>query len=218
MIAKSAEKFLNPAVYHHIQYLVMKIHEAKVLVFAGSTRTGSFNGKLAHQAAGELRRAGMSVTLADLRDYPMPLYDGDSEAAQGMPENARRFKELVRGHDALVIASPEYNGSFSALLKNTIDWISRPAPGEPPLAVFRGKPAALLSASPGPGAGNRGLRHLRELLEMIGMKVVPAQVAVARASQAFDESGKLVRPEDQAAVAQLVEQLAQAMREQTLAA
>jgi NAD(P)H-dependent FMN reductase len=212
------EKFLNPAVCAHIEYLVMKIHEPKILVFAGSTRTGSLHGKLAHLAAGELRRAGMSVTLADLRDYPMPLYDGDTEAAQGMPENARRFKELVRGHDALVIASPEYNGSFSALLKNTIDWISRPAPGEPPLAVFRGKPAALLSASPGPGAGTRGLRHLRELLEMIGMKVVPAQVAVARASQAFDESGNLVRPEDQAAVAQLVEALAQTVRAQTLAA
>jgi len=148
----------------------------------------------------------------------MPLYDGDAEAAQGVPENARRFKELVRSHDALVIASPEYNGSFSALVKNTIDWISRPAAGEPPLAVFRGKPAALLSASPGPGAGKRGLRHLRELLEMIGMKVVPAQVAVARASEAFDEAGNLIRPEDQEAVRSLVEELVRLVREQALAA
>jgi len=196
----------------------MKIHEPKILVFAGSTRTGSLHRKLAHLVAGELRHAGMAVTLADLRDYPMPLYDGDTEAARGVPDSARRFKEVVRGHDALVIASPEYNGSFSALVKNTIDWISRPSPGEPPLAVFRGKPAVLASASPGPGAGKRGLRHLRELLEMIGMKVVPAQVAVARASEAFDESGNLVRPEDQAAVRQLVEELVQAVREQTLAA
>ena len=118
--------------------------ESRVLVFAGSTRTGSFNEKLAALAAGELRNAGLEVTLAHLRDYPMPLYDGDAEAAQGVPESARRFKELVREHDALVVASPEYNGSFPALLKNAIDWISRPAPGEPPLAVFRGKPAALL--------------------------------------------------------------------------
>jgi len=190
----------------------------KILVFAGSTRTGSLHRKLAALAADELRRAGVDVTLADLREYPMPLYDGDAEAAQGVPENARRFKELVRSHDALVIASPEYNGSFSALVKNTIDWISRPAAGEPPLAVFRGKPAALLSASPGPGAGKRGLRHLRELLEMIGMKVVPAQVAVARASEAFDEAGNLIRPEDQEAVRSLVEELVRLVREQALAA
>jgi chromate reductase len=136
----------------------------------------------------------MAVTLADLRDYSMPLYDGDAEAAQGIPSNALRFKELVREHDALVLASPEYNGSFSAMLKNTIDWISRPAPGEPPLAVFRGKQAALLSASPGPGAGKRGLRHLRELLEMIGMRVVPSQVTVARGFEAFDESRQPAPP------------------------
>jgi NAD(P)H-dependent FMN reductase len=196
----------------------MSMQEPRILVFAGSTRTGSFNGKLAHLVAAELRNAGTEVTLADLRDYPMPLYDGDTEAGQGVPDHARRFKELVRGHDALAIASPEYNGSFSALVKNTVDWISRPAPGEPPLAVLRGKLAALLSTSPGRGAGKRGLRHLRELLEMIGMKVVSAQVAVARAPEAFDESGNLVRPEDQAAVRQLVEELVQALREQTLAA
>ncbi len=186
--------------------------EPKILVFAGSNRTGSFNRKLAALAADELRSAGMNVTLADLRDYPMPLYDGDAEAAQGVPENARRFKEQVRDHDALVVASPEYNGSFSALVKNTIDWVSRPAPGEPPLAVFRGKPAALLSASPGPGGGKRGLRHLRELLEMIGMKVVPAQVTVARAIEAFDQSGALIRPEDRAAVRESVDALVQALQ------
>jgi NAD(P)H-dependent FMN reductase len=181
--------------------------EPRILVFAGSTRTGSFNRKLATLAAVELRSAGMDVTLADLREYPMPLYDGDSEAALGVPDNARRFKELVREHDALVVASPEYNGSFSALVKNTIDWISRPAEGEPPLAVFRGKAAALLSASPGKGAGKRGLRHVRELLEMIGMKVIAAQVNVGRATEAFDEGGNLARPEDRAALRQLVDEL-----------
>ena len=147
----------------------------KVLVFAASTRSGSFNRKLAELAAANLRAAGMEVTLADLRDYPMPLYDADTEAAHGLPERAKAFKELALRHDAFVIASPEYNGSFSALLKNTIDWISRPEPGEPPLAAFQGKAAVLLSASPGPGGGRRGLRHLRELLGMIGVTVVPAQ-------------------------------------------
>jgi NAD(P)H-dependent FMN reductase len=110
------------------------------------------------------------------------------------------------------VASPEYNGSFPALVKNVIDWISRPAPGEPPLAVLRGKPAALLSASPGPGAGKRGLRQLRELLEMIGMKVVPSQANVARATEAFDGAGNLLRPEDRAAVRQSVDELVQAVR------
>ena len=190
-----------------IKYLVMK-QNSKVLVFAASTRTGSLNRKLAGLAALELRQAGLDVTLADLAGFPMPLYDGDTEAAQGLPENARRFKELVRGHDALVIASPEYNGSFSALLKNTIDWISRPASGEPMLAVFRGKPAAILSTSPGPGAGNRGLKHLRELLQMIGMNVIDAQVAVPKAFAAFDTEGQLVRAEDRAALQLLADQLA----------
>jgi chromate reductase len=191
----------------------MKINrDPKILVFAGSTRTGSLHRRLAALAAAELAHAGMDVTLADLRDYPMPLYDGDSEAAQGVPENASRFKELVRTHDALVVASPEYNGSFSALVKNVIDWISRPAPGEPPLAVFREKPVAILSASPGPVGGKRGLRHLRELLEMIGMKVVPSQLTVAKATQAFDEAGNLVRPEDQAALRQVVQELVQTVR------
>jgi chromate reductase, NAD(P)H dehydrogenase (quinone) len=191
----------------------MKINRTpKILAFAGSTRTGSLHQKLVAVAAAELRRAGMDVTLVDLRDYPMPLYDGDTEATQGVPENAIRFKELLRSHDALAVASPEYNGSFSALIKNTIDWISRPSPGESPLAVFRGKPAAILSASPGPGGGKRGLHHLRELLEMIGMKVVPTQVTVAKATQAFDEAGSLVRPEDQAAVRQMAEELVGAVR------
>jgi chromate reductase len=190
----------------------MKTHTVpRVLVLAGSTRTGSFNRKLAAVAAGELRSAGMEATLADLRDYAMPLYEGDAEAAQGVPDNARRLKEELRGHDALVVASPEYNGSFPALVKNIIDWLSRPAAGEPPLAVFRGKPAALLSASPGPGAGKRGLRHLRELLDMIGMKLVPSQVNVARAAEAFDQDGNLVRPEDRAAVRQLVDEVAAAV-------
>jgi chromate reductase, NAD(P)H dehydrogenase (quinone) len=179
----------------------------KILVFAGSTRTGSYNVKLAAVAARELQGAGMDVTLAHLRDYAMPLYDGDTEAAVGLPDGARRFKELVREHDVLVLASPEYNGSLPALVKNTIDWISRPAAGEPALAVLRGKTVALLSASPGKGAGKRVLRYLREWLELIGMKVVVAQVNVAQAGEAFDEGGNLVRAEDRAAVSELVQAL-----------
>src|ERR1051326_1883650 len=140
----------------------------KVLVFAGSIRGDSYNRKLALAAAAALRSAGVETTWADLKDYPMPLYDGDVEAVQGLPPSARAFKQLLMDHDAFVIASPEYNGSFPALLKNVIDWTSRAAqPGERPSAVFRGKTAAILSASPGSGGGRRGLRHVRELLEMI---------------------------------------------------
>ena len=168
----------------------------KVLVFAGSVRQDSFHRKLALEAVGYLRAAGVDATFADLRDYPMPLYDGDVESVHGLPANAQAFKELVRLHDAIVIASPEYNGSFPALLKNVIDWISRPQGDEPRLAAFAGKRAALLSTSPGPGGGKRGLRHLRELLEMIGVTVVPEQLTIAKAFQAFDAEGHLTRPED----------------------
>jgi chromate reductase, NAD(P)H dehydrogenase (quinone) len=180
----------------------------KVLVFAGSTRKDSFNRKLAVRATDALRSQQIDTTFADLRDYPMPLYDGDSEAAQGLPATAKAFKELVREHDTIVIASPEYNGSFPALVKNTIDWITRPEPGERPLEVLRGKTAALLSTSPGPGAGKRGLKHLRELLEMTGLNVLPEQVNVAKATQAFDAEGQLIRPDDANALNEIVRALA----------
>ena len=172
------------------------------LVFAASTRTGSLNRKLAVAAAEELSRRGLDVTLADLKDYPMPLYDGDLEAGSGMPEKAREFRKLIAEHDVLAIASPEYNGSFPALLKNVVDWTSRPVePGDRPAQAYRGKTAVLLSTSPGPGGGRRGLRHVRELLEMIGVNVLPVDVAVPKGFSAFDEEGRLARPEDIAAVA-----------------
>jgi NAD(P)H-dependent FMN reductase len=183
------------------------MREPKILVFAGSVRSDSWNRKVAMAARNALAAAGADVTLADLRDYPMPMYDGDVEAEQGLPSPAKAFKELVRRHDVLVIASPEYNGSFPALLKNAIDWASRPEPGEPHLAVFRGKTAALLSASPGQGGGKRGLRHLRELLEMIGMNVVGPLISIPRVSAAFDGTGNLARAEDQAALDGLVAEL-----------
>jgi chromate reductase len=172
----------------------------KVLVFAGSTRTDSLHRKLARNAAAALQRHGLDVTLADLRDYPMPLYDGDLEAESGLPDTARAFRTLLAEHDVFVIASPEYNGSFPALVKNAIDWASRSTPGEAPTAVFRGKTAALLAASPGPGGGSRGLRHLRELLQMIGVTVLPADVTIPKAFSAFDTEGGLMRPADIAAV------------------
>lgn len=182
--------------------------KTQVLVFAGSTRAGSFNRRLARAALTALESAGIGTTYVDLRDYPMPLYDGDLEAAHGLPEAAKAFKRLLFDHDGFVVASPEYNGSFSALLKNTIDWVSRPEPGEKHLAAFRGKLAAILSTSPGPGGGLRGLRHLRELLEMIGVNVLPDQLAIPHAAGAFDAAGHLVRPADVQALHRLAEELA----------
>jgi chromate reductase len=172
--------------------------DSKILVFAGSTREGSLNRKLARLAAGILGKRGLDVTLLDLRDYPMPLYDGDLEVTHGLPERAKAFKEALRSHDAFVIASPEYNGSFSGILKNAIDWASRAEPGERPTQVFRGKTAALLATSPGPGAGKRGLKHLRELLTMIGVDVVPQEFTLAKGADGMSADGKLVNADDQA--------------------
>src|SRR5436190_6715634 len=153
----------------HIIYLEVEINMTKpnILVLAGSTRSESVNRKLARQAVDALRAAGADATFADLRDYPLPLYDGDLEDIQGRPATAVALKDMARRADGFVIASPEHNGSYPAVLKNAIDWISRPDPGEPHLAVFRGKVAGILSASPGGYGGARGLKQLRELLGMI---------------------------------------------------
>jgi chromate reductase, NAD(P)H dehydrogenase (quinone) len=187
----------------------------RVLVFAGSIRSDSYNQKLARAAANALREVGADVTFADLKAYPMPFYDGDVEASQGMPENARAFKKILGEHDAFVIASPEYNGSFPALLKNVIDWTSRPEAGEKPLVAYRGKTAAILSTSPGQGGGKRGLKHLRELLEMIGVDVISAQLTVPRAGEAFDAAGELTRPDDGNALHRMVADLVSAVRQKS---
>ncbi len=166
----------------------------RALVIAASTRTDSLNKRLAQFAASALEQQGVEVTLADLRDFPMPLYDGDLEAAEGLPPAAHDLKSLVRQHDALVIASPEYNGSFPAVLKNTLDWLSRPESGERPGAAFRGKTAWIMSASPGAGGGRRGLRHLRDVLQNLGMSVHTVEISVPRAHDAFDQQGRLLDP------------------------
>lgn len=170
----------------------MGMSTPKVLAFAGSTRAASYNKKLVRHAAEAARAAGAEVTLLDLRDYPLPLFDGDLEDEQGLPENAKKLKAIFREHDALLISSPEYNSSVTAVLKNTLDWVSRAETDEEPaLAAFRGKTAALMSASPGALGGLRGLVHLRAILGNIGVIVLPDQVAVPKAHEVFDESGAL---------------------------
>jgi len=165
---------------------------SKIVAFAGSTRSGSFNKKLVNLAAEAARAAGAEVTCVDLRDLALPVYDGDFEEANGLPENAKRFKSLLRESDGFLIASPEYNSSITAVLKNAIDWASRPeSDDEPPLVAFRGKAAALFSASPGALGGIRALVHVRAILGNIGVFLLPDQVSIPVAHEAFDENGRL---------------------------
>lgn len=180
----------------------------RILTFAGSTRRDSFNKKLARLAARAAQAAGADVTLLDLRDYPLPLFDQDLETESGLPDNAQRLKKIFIDHNALLIASPEYNSSITAVLKNTIDWVSRPVPGEPPLRPFVGKVAALLSASPGALGGLRGLVHLRSILGNIGVFVLPDQVAIMKANDAFEPDGSLKDPKFKAAVDEISRKLA----------
>ena len=163
----------------------------KILAFAGSARTASFNKQLIKIAVQGARDAGAEVTLIDLRDYPLPLFDQDLEASSGIPENGLKLKKLFLENDGLLIASPECNSSFSPLFKNTIDWVSRSSPGEAGLAAFNGKVATIMSASPGALGGLRGLVHVRALLGNINVIVLPSQIAVPKASEAFEADGKL---------------------------
>ena len=172
----------------------------KIVAFAGSLRSGSYNKKLIRIAAAGARAAGAQVTDLDLRDVAMPLYDGDIEREQGLPPNAKVFKRLLIEHHGMLISSPEYNSAFPAVLKNAIDWASRPEPNEPALAAFKGKIAGLMAASPGNLGGVRGLAVLRSILSNIGVIVIPTQMAIARANEAFDEDGSLKDERQQARI------------------
>lgn len=182
--------------------------QPRVLAFAGSLRSESYNKKLVRIAARGAEEAGAAVSLVDLRDYPLPIFDQDLETAQGMPDAGARLKKLMIDHDGFLISAPEYNSSITAALKNAIDWASRPAPGEPSLVAFRGKAAALMSASPGALGGLRGLVHVRSILGNIGVLVLPDQVAVPKANEAFNDDGSLRDPKQHAAVAALGKSLA----------
>ncbi len=161
----------------------------KILAFSGSIRRDSWNRKLIQVAADAARAAGGDVTLIDLADYPLPLYDGDLEAQDGLPDNALRLKALFKDHDALLIASPEYNSSVPPLLKNALDWVSREWQGESGLVPYQNKVAAILAASPGTFGGMRMLPHLRQVLNTLGVLVLPAQFSLAHADSAFNEEG-----------------------------
>lgn len=166
----------------------------RILAFAGSLRADSFNKRLVQIATNGARSAGAEVSYIDLRDYPMPVFDQDLEAREGPHPNARKLKDLFLANQGLLIACPEYNSSITAALKNAIDWVSRPAPGETPLQCFDGKVCGLMSASPGALGGLRGLVHVRSILGNIKVIVIPEQVAVPKASDAFAADGTLKDP------------------------
>jgi NAD(P)H-dependent FMN reductase len=187
----------------------------KILVFAGSIRTGSFNARLAALAAKELALAGCDVTRISLEDYPLPLYDADDELKNGVPVNAASLKAMMAAHQGVFIASPEYNASVTPLLKNTIDWVSRVRErGEAPLAVFKHRVFALGGASDSPYGALRSLMTLRQILELgCGALVLPEQVTVFHASEAFDEMDNLKDERAAAALKRLVQRLTQAAQE-----
>jgi NAD(P)H-dependent FMN reductase len=175
----------------------------KILAFAGSTRTESYNKKLLKTSVSGARAAGAEVTYLDLRDIPMPLFDEDLEARDGFHPNVRKLKDVMLASQGLLIASPEYNGSISGVLKNAIDWVSRPDTGEAPGACFVDKVAAIMSASPSPIGGQRGLVHTQTILENLKVTVLSDQVSIPKAYDAFNAEGTLKNADQQAAVENL---------------
>ncbi len=187
---------------------------ARILVLAGSIRSGSHNARLAALAVKLLTIADAEVTHISLQDFPLPLYDGDLEGRAGPPEPAVKLKRLMMRHGGVFIASPEYNASVAPLLKNAIDWMSRVREGtEPPLAAYRNRVFGLGSASPGTLGGYRSLMALRQVLELgCGATVLPEQVAVRDAANAFDEADNLRDPRTAEAFDGLLRRLVDAAR------
>lgn len=163
----------------------------KILAFAGSLRRESYNRRLLPFAVAGAQAAGAEVTVIDLADFPLPLMDQNLEARDGLPENARKLKALFKAHTGLLLACPEYNGSITPLLKNTIDWVSRKDGAESATLPYKNKVAALISASDGRWGGMRGLRHVREILTVLGCVVLPDQYMLSGAETAYDEHGRL---------------------------
>jgi len=164
----------------------------KILLFAGSIRKGAYSGKVADCAQKELAMQGAEVTRISLADYPLPIMDEDLEEEKGIPENAYKLARLMASNDAILICTPEYNGSMPPLLKNTIDWVSRISKDTngKPLKPYPGKVVGICSSSNGHFAGIRSANHLRAVLSHIQMEVIAPQVSVPNGAEAFDEDGE----------------------------
>jgi len=164
---------------------------AKILVFAGSTRSGAYSGKVADCAQKELAIQGADVTRISLVDYPLPIMNEDLQEQEGIPQNAVKLARLFDAHDALMICTPEYNGGMPPLVKNTIDWVSRVSKdGAKTLKPYSGKVVGICSSSDGHFAGIRSAAQLRAVLAHLQMEVIAPQVSVPNAGQAFDDNGE----------------------------
>lgn len=187
-------------------FVMPLVAEVKVLAFAGSTRKDSYNKKLIQIAAEMARQKGAKVTVIDLSDYPIPFYDADLEAKQGLPANAKKIRDLMLQNDVMMIASPEYNGSIPGILKNVIDWTSHDEKGKFSTDAYKGKKIGIMSASPGKGGGARALVHLRAILQAVSGNVIATEMSIPEAYKAFAD-GKLVNPELSKKLQEEVEQL-----------
>lgn len=179
----------------------------KLLIFAGSLRSDSCNKKFAREAVRLAKEAGAEAEFIDLRDYPMPVYDGDIETSSGIPAGTAALGKKILAADALVISTPEYNGSIPGILKNVIDWLSREKP-----VSLEGKHLLLLAASPGRLGGVRSLWHTRQPLEVLGVHVFPGMMGLPDAYNAFDEQGKLKDEKTAAQLKKTVEQFIKHVR------
>lgn len=167
----------------------------KILAFAGSLREHSYNKRVVKTAIEGAKNAGAEVTFIDLKQYPMPIYDADEHEKFGFDENALAFQKLLGEHDGFLIASPEYNGSLPGGLKNAIDWASRKSENYGMVEVFKGKVAAIMTASPGAFGGIRCLSHLRGVLTIMFVNVLPSEIAVSKVHEMFDGDGETMTDE-----------------------
>jgi chromate reductase, NAD(P)H dehydrogenase (quinone) len=180
----------------------------KILVIPGSLRTGSLNARLAATIAVELAQAGAEVTRISLADFPLPIYDGDLQAKSGVPKHAINLKRMMSAHHGVLIVTPEYNSSVPALLKNAIDWVSRVQDtGETRGQVFAERAFAIAAASHGRLGGTRALAALRLILSACQATVIPNQLALSLAGEAYDDMDRLKQPPDVEAMKGLVRQL-----------
>jgi chromate reductase len=180
----------------------------KILVIPGSLRTGSLNARLAAVAAHEFAKAGVEVTRISLGDFPLPIYDGDLQTKSGVPKNAINLKRMIGAHHGVLIVTPEYNSSVPALVKNTIDWVTRVQDAhETRGQVFRDRPFAIAAASENRLGGTRVLAALRLILAACQATVIPGQLALPFATEAYDDMDRLKHPADVEALGALVRQL-----------
>jgi NAD(P)H-dependent FMN reductase len=164
-------------------------YQPKILAFAGALRKDSTNKKTVAIAVEGARNAGAEVTFIDLKNFPVPLYDGDDEAATGLPESAVKLQELMLAHDGFLISSPEYNSGISGTLKTYIDWTSRPRGELKAGDCYAGKAAVIMSASPGGLGGIRALPNVKSILGTMGVIVLPDEFALAKSHEAFNPDG-----------------------------